>query len=333
MAIGFDTGTYNLIRARRGEDGKVECVKEVNAFIRIPLEDPYTYKMLEKSEVPLIERKDHAFAVGERAVGLARTFGDTELRRPMSAGCLNPKEKDGYSILATMIHSMIGDIGKDGEMLCYSIPANAINKETDVEYHQEVLKQIFGKYSVNGNKVQPYPINEGRALIYAELQDKFLTGIGISFGAGMTNLCFTNRSRPAFQFSLVNCGDWIDRQAAKAAAVTEVLINREKEKINLLADPKSEVERAIQTQYRILIRNTVKGIKDGLENVKNKIPDEELDIVLAGGTASPPGFDVLFRHAVNDIGLPVEVGKIKRPSDHMYAVARGCLEAAEAAED
>ena len=149
----------------------------------------------------------------------------------------------------------------------------------------------------------------------------------------MTNLCFTNRSRPAFQFSLVNCGDWIDRQAAKAAAVTEVLINREKEKINLLADPKSEVERAIQTQYRILIRNTVKGIKDGLENVKNKIPDEELDIVLAGGTASPPGFDVLFRHAVNDIGLPVEVGKIKRPSDHMYAVARGCLEAAEAAED
>jgi hypothetical protein len=332
MSCGFDCGTYNLIQARRKEDGKIECTKEVNAFIRIPLEDPFTYKMLEKCKVPLIQRKDHAFAVGERAVSLARTFGDAELRRPMSGGCLNPKEKDGYSILATMIHSMIGDITKDGEVLCYSVPANALNKETDIEYHQEVLKQIFSKYSVNGKTVQPYPINEGRALIYAELQDKFLTGIGISFGAGMTNLCFANRSRPAFQFSLVNCGDWIDRQAAKAAAVSEIIINKEKEKINLLSEPRSEVERAIQTQYRILIRNTVKGIKDGLEDVKDKVPDEPIDIVLAGGTASPSGFDVLFRSAVDDIGLPIEVGEIRRPSDHLYAVARGCLEAAEAAE-
>lgn len=329
----MDLGTYNIIKAKRNEDDKIECVREVNAFIEIPLEDNFSFKMMQKAGVPLIERNKVAYAVGEKAVSIAYSL-NAELRRPMSDGCVNPREKEGYSILATMIHSLIGPIEKDGEVLCYSIPANAVNEETDVDYHQEVLKQIIEKYSYNNKKVQPYPINEGLALVYAELQHKFLTGIGISFGAGMVNVCFAHRSVPIFQFSLVNSGDWIDKQAAKAAAVSSTIINREKTKVDLMVPPKSEIERAIQTQYRILIRNVVKGIKQGVEDAGNKIHTEDaIDIVLAGGTSSPNGFDTLFKEAVKDIGFPLEVGEIKRPKDHLYAVARGCLEAAEAAED
>jgi len=332
--IGFDCGTYNLICAKKNSDGEIEIVKEVNAFIEIPLEDRFTFNMMKKhGDVPLIEGQKTAWACGEKAMSIARTFGDMELRRPMRHGCVNPKEKRAYNILATMIHSMVGEVRYDGEVLCYSTPANALNEETDIEYHREVLKQIFEKYEYNGKKVRPYPINEGLALVYAELQHKFLTGIGISFGAGMVNLCFANRSIPVFQFSLVNSGDWIDTQAAKAAAVSPTQINREKEKINLLATPKDEIDRAIITQYNIMIRKTVKGIKRGLEKTSDKIPsDEPIDIILAGGAASPPGFDKLVTDAINEIGFPCEIGKIKRPSDHLYAVAKGCLEAAEAVE-
>ena len=332
--IAFDVGTYNLVTARRKEN-KIEYKKQVNAFIRIPLDDPFTFKMLKKSGVPLIERSPtEAFAIGDKAVSIARAFSDTPLRRPMKSGCINPQEKDGFSILATMIHSMIGEIEHDGDTLVYCIPADAINEETDAQYHKEVLKSIFDKYSMNGKKLNSYPINEGLALVYAELQDKFMTGCGVSIGGGMSNICFAVQSRPVFQFSIVNAGDFIDRQAAKASASTEAIVNKMKEGINLLTDPKNEIERAIQMQYRIVIQNTVKGIKNGLEKVgTNKLPSEPVDFVLGGGSSSPPGFDILFKQAITEQKLPILIGEIRNPSDHLLSVCRGCLVAAETSEE
>ena len=58
------------------------------------------------------------------------------------------------------------------------------------------------------------------------------TGIGISFGAGMVNLCFSMFGNPVFTFSIVNSGDWIDRQAAKATGETIAFINTEKAKVD-----------------------------------------------------------------------------------------------------
>ena len=334
MAIGFDVGTYNLVSAFRNDDGDVDCMRHVNAFIEIPIEEKFVFKMMEKAGVPLIKRDKMAFAVGEQAVDIAYSFKNLELRRPMKDGCVNPKEKDGYSILATTIHSLIGNIKKDGETLCYSVPANAINDETDADYHQEVLKQIFTKYSVNGKKVNPIPVNEALALIYAELQHKFLTGIACSFGSGMVNVCYANRSVPIFQFSIVNSGDWVDKQAAKAAATTPTIINKEKTKIGLLDPPKNEVERAIQMQYRLMIKNTVRKIKEGLEASGDALnTDDPVDLVVAGGTASPKGFVEILKEQIQEIGLPIKIGEIIKPKDHLYAVARGCLEAAEANED
>ena len=55
--------------------------------------------------------------------------------------------------------------------------------------------------------------------------------------------------------------------------------------------------------------------------------------MLSGGTSSPAGFDKLFEEAIKDIGFPIEVGEIRHPMDHLYAVARGLLVAAEASED
>ena len=189
-----------------------------------------------------------------------------------------------------MIHSLLEGVKKDKEVLFYSVPANAINVETDANYHQKILQSIFSAFkSDEGFKVDAHPIGEGLALVYAELGKKAYTGIGISFGAGMVNLCFSMFGNPVFQFALVNSGDWIDKMAAKATGESPTYINKEKHKIDLTKTPSTLVERAIQTQYRIMIEATVKGIKDGLSQASKTVrADQPVDVIIAGGTSSPP---------------------------------------------
>lgn len=334
MGIGFDVGSYNLSVARRNKEGEIKCVKEINAFIEIPLVDKFTYQMLDTAKVPLIIKDNVAYAVGEKAMNIAYSFGNMELRRPMKDGCVNPNERSSFQILSKIIHSLIGEIEANNEVLCYSVPANAINQETDAEYHSEVLKQIFDKYEVNGKKIIAYPVNEALCLVYAELKHKFLTGFGISAGAGMVNVCYANQSVPVFQFSIVNSGDWIDKQSAKALGESATFINREKTKINLTQQPKTDIERAIHTQYRIMIRKVVNEIKTHLtKNVKKAYSEKPVDIVISGGTSSPVGFEKIFKDTLDEVGgLPIEIGEIFKPADTLYSVSRGALVAAEAAQ-
>lgn len=333
MPIGFDAGTYNLICSRRGENGEVKSKKEINCFLELPLENPYMFNMLKASKVKIIERDKIAYVIGERALDIAYGMPDTKVRRPMRDGCLNPEEKDAFRILMIMIHSLIGEVTNDKEVLYYSVPANAINQETDADYHQKVLQDIFNKYKVNDKTIQAFPINEGLALIFAELAEKNYTGIGISFGAGMINLCYAIFSQPIFQMSLVNSGDWIDKQAAKASGESVAVINRAKTKINLKEPAKDIVERAIKSQYQILVEKTMSAIKKALVDAGNRVrPENPIDIVIGGGTASPPGFEELVTEIVKELNYPLPIGKIYRPEDHLYAVARGALVAAENAQ-
>ena len=211
---------------------------------------------------------------------------------------------------------------------------NAINEETDADYHAKVLEAIFKAFKDSENhRVKPNSINEGLALVYAELAAKQWTGCGVSFGAGMVNVCFSIYGNPIFEFSLVNSGDWIDKMAAKAVGESVSYINKEKLKLDLTVDSNELVQRAIKAQYEIMVQKTITGIKKGLEQSENKIrADNPIDIVIAGGTSCPNGFDVLFRNTITQAGLPIPIGSIIRPNDPLYSVARGCLLAAEAAD-
>ena len=132
-------------------------------------------------------------------------------------------------------------------------------------------------------------------------------------------------------FAIVNSGDWIDKQAARATGETIAFINKPKMKIDLTKDYNTLVERAIKTQYELMIEKTVGGIKKGFEANKDNSArvDGAIDFIIAGGTSSPPGFDTLFEKLLRSSQLPVEVGRVIRPADPLYAVARGCLVAAE----
>jgi hypothetical protein len=329
--IGFDCGTYNLVCCHRDDKGNFVYKREVNAFLELPLENRFVFEMMKNAGVPLIERERVAYALGEAACNMAYTMSQLELKRPMVAGCVNPKEKDAFQIMSIMIHSLVDGVKKDGEVLYYCIPANAINEETDADYHQKILEAIFKAYkNETGFKVDAHPINEALALVYAELGKKAYTGIGISFGAGMVNVCFSMYGNPIFKFALVNSGDWIDRQVARATGESIAFVNKEKTKVDLTKPPATLVERAINTQYRLMIEHTVNGIKKGFADVTKTVrTDAPVDIVIAGGTSSPAGFAEIFKETLAQANLPIKVGEVIKPSDPLFSVARGCLLAAE----
>jgi intein/homing endonuclease len=690
MAHGMDCGTYTLVCCKRDDKGNFVYNHEINAFLEISLEHRYIFNMMKSTGVPLIERENVAYALGEAAVKMAYSMPDLELRRPMKDGCVNPSEKDAFEIMNTMIHSLMENTKKDKEILYYSVPSNAINEQTDADYHTKLLQSIFDAYeSDEGYKVVANPINEGLALVYAELEKKAYTGIGVSClcpgtkiytqsglkniedvkpgdevfthkgrwrtvydtvqtyykgpaksikivgdnsesrfvddhklyvcrngmwdwlgcdslkvgdivgekveigdnkprltievqsrvtcsklwkietyelspdlcrligyflgdgsvnlsegcfqfdfanyetenikdieklvksifnknvartkhgenctrlkcyskhlakwfknncyvdkqkrcpievgtltddetrnlliglinsdgrisedsvcfynsnshlihlakrlfarlgvaasiyakipktsiiktrvitskktayvvfagsqtaydalqlvrenrtsnrlknqvvngysiakvkaineeyyegwvydlkvaedhsfsapgmlvkncGAGMINLCFAIYGSPVFQFALVNSGDWIDRQAAKAAQESIAYINHEKTKVDLGKAPTSLVERAIQTQYRIMIEKTLSGIKKGIEKTGKKARTEEnIDIVVAGGTSMAKGFIVLFKEVLANAKLPIKIGNVIHPAEPLFSVAKGCCVAAE----
>lgn len=331
--IGFDVGTYNLVCCHRDDSGNFVYNREVNAFLELPLENRFVFNMMKQAGVPLIERDKVAYALGEAAVEMTYTMSALELKRPMTHGCVNPKEKDAFQIMSIMMHSLVNGVKKDGEILYYCVPANAVNQDTDADYHQRILDAIFKAYrDESGYRVDAHPINEALALIYAELGKKAYTGISASFGAGMVNICYAMYGNPLFSFAIVNSGDWIDRQTAKATGESISFINKEKTKLDLTKPPSTLVERALQTQYKLMIEHCVGGIKKGFADINKTVrTDVPLDVVVAGGTSSPNGFANLFKETIDSVDLPIKIGDIIKPADPLYSVARGCLLAAEAA--
>lgn len=331
--LGFDFGTYNLVVAEPQGEGW-EYRHQMNAFIQMPLADRAVFNMMKMAKVPLVEKHgdNTAYALGKSAVSMAHTMTGVQLRRPMKDGCVNPGEVDAQQILNLLAHNLIGEIKEDNTVVYYSVPANAINTDTDADYHEKVLEGILKAYrSKEGYKLDPRPINEALALVYSELGDKAFTGAAVSCGAGMVNVCVAVFGAPVLTFAIVNSGDWIDKQASKAIGEeTTNYVNREKMKTDLTVDSPELVQRAIKAQYEIMIQRTVSEIKKGLEGTGGKIrTDEPLDFVVAGGTSMPKGFPELFEKSLSEAGLGVQVGRVFRPSEPLYAVAKGCCIAAQ----
>jgi hypothetical protein len=219
--IGMDCGTYTLVCCKRDNDKNFLYKKEINAFIEMPLENKFVFNMMKNAGVPLIEREKQAYALGEAAVNMAYTMSGLELKRPMTSGCVNPKEKDAFQILSIMLHSLIGEVEKDKEILYYCVPSNAINEETDAEYHGKILDAIFRAYkSEKGYTVDPRPINEALALVYAELGNKAYTGVGVSCLCPGTKI-YTNEG--IVEIEKVKKGDKVVTHAGRWQSVQKVI--------------------------------------------------------------------------------------------------------------
>lgn len=331
MAIGLDVGTSFVIAAREEEDGKVEYKEFRDAFYRIKPTTPIATKMIQKGlqGKAFIKDEDGSFVVmGADAIEKAVERHESA-SRPMVRGVLAPHEKDARRILKFILHEVVGQAKTPGEKLIYSVPGQPVDQPSedfDVGYHEDVLRQDLKEVGYDAQ-----PLNEAEAICYSELEDDDYTGIALSHGAGMVNVCVMSNGEAIAHFATTKSGDWIDRMVAIATGLPDSVVQAEKEGGDFVIGEASDsqIMNALSTYYKRLIDYTVQNLKVALEN-SGQLPKfkDPLTIVVAGGTSRADGFVEEFRQAVDRVGLPVEVKEVRHARDPLRAVSRGCMIAA-----
>lgn len=346
--IGLDLGTKHIVLAWRDDNNKVKSRFEVNGYLTIPRPDSFTEQLLQKSGVPYIKNDDEIIAIGGKAEQLAYTFNKT-LKRPMAEGSLSKDDEYSQEIMAIIIRSIIKSaVGKldDGSLIYFCTTADAINSTNlNISFHKKIVELIIKGYATEA-KVNANHINEARCLVVEETG----AAIGISWGAGTVTVHAGIFGVPIFEFSIVGAGDWIDTEAAKRfgydpaypgkdSLETPTSICRKKESLDLTLYPAKKDDKvglAIYLMYEILVENVVRGIVKGFNENRDKCRfDKPVPIVNAGGTSMPNGFMELFKKKLDEVRsqLSFPVGDVRRADDPLFAVARGCLVAAEMHKD
>jgi len=322
---GLDVGT-SFVRFGERQGQEIVFRSERNAFIDVDRYD-FTEAMLTLAQVEYVKSGDQLYIVGNQAMEFAN-ISNRDARRPLRSGIISPSEKEALPMIEMIIRAIVGRPIEEGEPLYYSVPGPLLDAEANLVYHEKTLQGILQKLGY-----APKPINEGLAVIFSELVDKRFTGIGMSFGGGMVNVCFGFRSIPVLAFSLATAGDWVDEKAAMAVGEKASLICSIKE--SSLDLSKSEELSKIDSALSICYDRLVSCV---LENLTREIPKtvkiprlpEPLTIVLGGGSASPRGFAERFTQALCKSNFPLDIGEVRMAKDPFNCVAIGALAAAQA---
>jgi nucleoid DNA-binding protein len=322
-ALGLDVGTSRLVLAS-GTADHIKSKAELNAFITVPY-SKFTENILKQNKVTYQLNGGHALQVyGNEAARFANVF-NTEVRRPMMGGTLNPSEEYSLPVMQAIINQLVRKT-KHGEALRFSVPgALRSGGSTDLVYHEAMLRDLFSSMGYNAKGT-----NEGLAVVFAELEKENFSGIGISCGGGMCNVALAFMSIPVMTFSINKAGDYIDRSVG---AVTGEIATRirtlKEESLDLSRAPHSKYESALHVYYDDVILSLVESLRSALAETHN-MPriDKPIPIVLSGGTAKPKGFIDKFRQAIERDGFPLAISEIRMADDPLTATARGCLIAA-----
>jgi len=374
MAVGLDWGTSTVIACRNvasPEDPTKKFPKyrhQRNCYIEIEANE-YIEAVIQKAKMSYVrlENDPKIYVIGSDAIQLASTISNidnkVEIKRPMRSGVM-VGDPIATKIMQAISHSVLQDPEEKDELLVYSVPADPIDADFKTFYHTGMTEMTLKSIGWNA-----MPINEALAIIYAEAPSMYneeldeevpFTGIAISCGGGMINVCLAYRGLETMSFSLANAyrmgegcaGDWIDKQVfrakedqfgsiGKVTLYKENFINFNKD-IDVLASEvanKSNIYRGniawhkeallvIKIYYEKLLDYIIDRLVEEFRR-RNPTIEGKLSIVLAGGTSSPEGFENLFKERLQRKELPFEVKDIIKPANPVRSVAKGCMVAAE----
>jgi hypothetical protein len=315
---GLDLGTSRIVLATmNGEE--VDFSPQLNAFVEIPY-SKMTEQMLEREHILHQVEGSHIYAYGNRADEFAK-FLEGDTRRPMQGGLLNPTEPKNVQMIELLLGRLCGKAG-DGEKLCLSTPSAPPDRGADLIFHERSVQGICERLGYRA-KV----INEGLAVVYSELKDANFTGIGMSFGGGMCNMCVTYLGLPVLSVSTTRAGDYIDHSAASVTGETPTTVRLHKENGFTLEDTNSgSIDRALCVYYADVIETAVTALQSAmaaskmLPNFQRPIP-----IVCAGGTAMARNFLPRLQAVITATELPVRISDVYLAKDPLNTTAKGAL--------
>ncbi len=320
--IGVDVGTSRIVTAHRLDDD-YRFRTELNAFVELPF-SKMTQSVLQYESVLHSLQSDRIVVHGNESERFADLLG-IETRRPMNRGVLNPDEPEGLVQMQRMLEAMVGPAKSEGQKLCFSVPAAVQGAEESITYHETSIRQMLSGLGYNVRS-----INEGLAVVYSELESSNYTGIGVSCGGGLCNVCLSYLSVPVLSFSVGKAGDYIDQNAATATGELANRIRITKEDgFHFNGHFSDKTLQALSVYYDDVIGSLVAAMKEAflasksLPKLKRPIP-----VVLSGGSTMPKGFRDRFEKKLLASDFPIAVSEVRQAQDPMIATAKGALIAA-----
>jgi len=317
--LGLDIGTSRIVVAR-SVGGKPQYEAQLNAFVTLP-HSRLTESLLRGEGVFYEVQGREIVVAGNDAQKFAEIL-HVETRRPMLNGVINPREEHALTVIRSILLKLIGRDGGQTQKVTFSVPAPPIGGEASIAYHEASCRQVLTEL---GYEAQP--IVEGLAVILGEMESSNFTGIAISCGSGLSNVCLAVLSLPVVSFSIPKAGDFIDAQAALATGEMAIRLRVLKEQsFELDGFSGDRVQNAITVYYDDMIRSLVEALREGLA-ASGRLPklDRPIPLVLTGGSTMPRGFRQRFEAALRPEHLPVELSEIRLSSEPLYSTARGAL--------
>jgi len=320
--MGLDVGTSRLVVARQGAD-KFDFESQLNAFVHIPY-SRMTENVLKKEHVPHAVEGSEMVVYGNESERFAAML-NTEIRRPMTRGVLNPGEPDSVKLIREITQTLTGKAAQKGQKVYFTVPAAPLGSEETTTYHEATLQQVLNELGF-----EAHPINEGLATVYAEMEASNYSGIGISCGGGLCNVCLAYLSVPVSSFSIGKAGDFIDSSAASVMGERANHIRIIKEQSFYLNGASADkMQQVLGVYYDDMIRALVAGLKEAFKNTRTTSKfGRPVPLVLSGGTAMPKGFRERFEKLLGESDFPIELSEIRMAQDPLTTTARGALVAA-----
>ncbi len=321
-AIGLDVGTSRIVAARR-HDKDVQCETQLNAFVTLPF-SKLTQNVLKKERIPHLVHDAEITVFGDESARFANLF-HKETRRPMLRGILNPDETDGLELVREIVMLLTGEERGQGQKLYYSVPAAPLGADEQVNAHEADLKRMLADLGYDARS-----ISEGLAVVYGEMESSNYTGIGISCGGGLCNVCLAYLSVPVFSFSIPKGGDFIDSSVANLRGEPATRIRTIKEEsFHFNGHFANKIHQSLSTYYEDMIQALIAALKDTFASVQNMPKlNRPIPLVLSGGSVLAPGFRDRFEKTLRENELPVAISEVRLGSSPMHSTARGALVAA-----
>jgi hypothetical protein len=322
QALGLDVGTSRIVVAR-SSGKKYEYDAQLNAFLTLPY-SKLAESLLQRENVFHEVQGPEILVAGNDAQKFAEVF-HVETRRPMLNGVLNPQEPHSLAVVKQIIAKLTGRAAAEGQKVFFSVPAAVDHADAGIPYHQASIRQILTDLGY-----EPTPIEEGLAVVFGELGGSNFTGIGISCGSGLCNVCLAVLSVPVISFSIPKAGDFIDTHAAMVTGDLATRIRVQKEQIlSLNGLTGNRVQNALTVYYNEMISNLVDTLRGRISSTQ-KLPklDQSVPLVLSGGTVMPKGFLDHFTNVLRASDFPVRLSDVRLSPDPLNSTARGALMAA-----
>src|SRR5919205_4073201 len=133
--VGLDIGTSRIVVADGPEGNRRRA--QLNAFVPVACSE-MAENMLKQRNMVYERNCKNLYVYGNDSDFFA-SFLDTDARRPMSFGLLNPREENSQQMIQNIIRMMVPR-AKRNDVLYFSVPGRGEGVSGKLVYHEAVLK-------------------------------------------------------------------------------------------------------------------------------------------------------------------------------------------------